>query len=45
MGKNEHQIFLSVEHFVVATVVPPSRAANLRTASPEPKTGQFICAQ
>jgi len=45
LRQDEHQIFLSVEHFVVATVVPPSRAANLRTASPEPKTGQFICAQ
>ncbi|WP_201217189.1 hypothetical protein [Pseudomonas sp. S32] len=36
---------LPVEHFVVATVLFPPRAANLRTASPEPKSGQLICAQ
>ncbi|HDS1680698.1 TPA: hypothetical protein QEM39_002230 [Pseudomonas putida] len=30
------QISMTVEHFVVATVVLPPRAANLRTASPEP---------
>ncbi|MEX7580310.1 hypothetical protein, partial [Pseudomonas aeruginosa] len=34
-----------VEHFGDKAVVFPPRAANLRTASPEPKSGQFICAQ
>jgi len=45
MRQDEHPFLLPVEHFVVATVVLPPRAANLRTASPEPKSGQFICAQ